>query len=291
MILKRSSTLVLFVSLVGTWISGDDTLADAAPISQLLARQASSPSSPNPAPRPSPGRVQIKLVNTPPPPPSFRRSDKSSSSQPKNNNDILASVPEPPKDAKVLDSWYMIEQRRRGHSLSLHGHAVLDDEDDDAGNELLDTELDGLLRPDEDDTIEGEAIEEEEEDDEQEDEDDIDAEAARIRDMYSFNLNHRNRNRDASSLKALDEQEAEMLEEVQDQAEEEDEEEEDEEEEEDWLARRGFRDSELFPEDLEDDEEPETEMPLPTVTNPRFQVVVSRFGGNAAAADMAAGLD
>lgn len=180
----------------------------------------------------------------------------------------------------------MIEQRRRGHSLSLHGHAVLDDEDDDAGNELLDTEMDGLLRPDEDDTIEGEAIEEEEEDDEQEDEDDIDAEAARIRNMYSFNLNHRNLNRDASSLKALDEQEAEMLEEVQDQAEEED-----EEEEEDWLARRGFRDSDLTPEDLEDDEEPEAEMPSPTVTNTRFQVVVSRFGGNAAAADMAAGLD
>lgn len=179
----------------------------------------------------------------------------------------------------------MIEQRRRGHSLSLHGHAVLDDEDDDAGNELLDTEMDGLLRPDEDDTIEGEAIEEEEEDDEQEDEDDIDAEAARIRNMYSFNLNHRNLNRDASSLKALDEQEAEMLEEVQDQAEEED-----EEEEEDWLARRGFRDSDLIPEDLEEDEEPEAEMPSPTA-NTRFQVVVSRFGGNAAAADMAAGLD
>ncbi|KAF9396566.1 hypothetical protein CPC16_000074 [Podila verticillata] len=286
MILKRSSTLVLFASLVGTWISGDNTLADAAPISRLLARQASSPSSPNSAPHPSPGRVQIKLVNTPPPPPSFRRSDKSSSSQPK-NNDILASVPEPPKEVKVLDSWYMIEQRRRGHSLSLHGHAVLDDEDDDAGNELLDTELDGLLRPDDDDTIEGEAIEEEEEDDEQEDEDDIDAEAARIRNMYSFSLDQRNRrNQDASSLKALDEQEAEMLEEVQDQAEEED-----EEEEEDWLARRGFRDSDLIPEDLEDDEEPEAEMPSSTVTNPRFQVVVSRFGGNAAAADMAAGLD
>ncbi|KAF9311946.1 hypothetical protein BG003_006789 [Podila horticola] len=277
MVLKRSSTLVLFVSLVGTWIS----TCDAAPINQLLAHQASSPSSPNLAPRPSPGRVQIKLVNTPPPSPSNRRSDKSShSDRPK--HDILASVPEPPAEAKVVDSWYTIE-RRRGHSLSLHGHAVLDDDDDDAGNELLDTELDGLLRPDEDDTIEGEAIEEEEEEDEQEDEDDIDAEAARIRAMYSFDYSHPNR-RDASSLRALDEQEAEMLEEVQDQAEEEDE------EEEDWLAR-GFRDSDLVPEDLEDDEEAEAEMPSPTMPNSRFQVVVSRFGGKVAAADMAAGLD
>ncbi|KAG0022882.1 hypothetical protein BGZ82_010881 [Podila clonocystis] len=282
MVLYRSSTLVLFVSLVCTWISScDNTLANAAPISQLLARQASSPSSPNPAPRPSPGRVQIKLVNTPPPPPSFRRSDRSSRFF-RPRHDILASVPEPPSEAKVIDSWYTIE-RRRGHSLSLHGHAVLDDEDDDAGNELLDTELDGLLRPDEDDTIEGEAIEEEEDEDEQEDEDDIDAEAARVRAMYSLDYNHPN-SRDASSLRALDEQEAEMLEEVQDQAEEEDE------EEEDWLAR-GFRDSDLVPEDLEDDEEPEAEMPLPTMANTRFQVVVSRFGGKAAAADMAAGLD
>ncbi|KAF9293535.1 hypothetical protein BGZ74_011658 [Mortierella antarctica] len=285
MVLKRSSTLVVLVSFIGTWISScDNTLADAAPISQLFARQASSPSSSNPAPRPSPGRVQIKLVNTPPPPPSFRRSDRSSRSSRPKHSDILASVPEPPSEARVVDSWYTIE-RRRGHSLSLNGHAVLDDEDDDAGNELLDTELDGLLRPDEDDTIEGEAIEEEEdeEEDEQEDEDDIDAEAARIRAMYRFGCSHPN-SRDASSLRALDEQEAEMLEEVQDQAEEED-----EEDEEDWLAR-GFRDSDLISEDLEDDEEPEAEMPSPT-TNARFQVVVSRFGGKAAAADMAASLD
>lgn len=43
----------------------------------------------------------------------------------------------------------------------------MDDDDDDAGNELLDTESDGLLRPDADDeiegTIEGEVLEEEEE--------------------------------------------------------------------------------------------------------------------------------
>ncbi|KAF9923846.1 hypothetical protein FBU30_006105 [Linnemannia zychae] len=56
---------------------------------------------------------------------------------------------------------------------TLGGHAVLDDDDDDAGNELLDTEFDGLLRPDADDeiegTIEGEVLEEEEEEEEMHD--------------------------------------------------------------------------------------------------------------------------
>ncbi|KAF9274554.1 hypothetical protein BGZ68_000553 [Mortierella alpina] len=55
---------------------------------------------------------------------------------------------------------------------TLNGHAVLDDDDDDAGNELLDTEADEFLRPDADDevegTIEGEVLEEEGDDDEEE---------------------------------------------------------------------------------------------------------------------------
>ncbi|KAF9579423.1 hypothetical protein BGW38_004316 [Lunasporangiospora selenospora] len=46
----------------------------------------------------------------------------------------------------------------------LSSHMVFDEEDDDMGNELLDTEFDGLLRPDDDDTIEGQALEEEEDD-------------------------------------------------------------------------------------------------------------------------------
>ncbi|KAF9904675.1 hypothetical protein EC991_002422 [Linnemannia zychae] len=60
----------------------------------------------------------------------------------------------------------------RAQIRPIGGHAVLDDDDDDAGNELLDTESDGLLRPDADDevegTIEGEVLEEEEDDDEEE---------------------------------------------------------------------------------------------------------------------------
>ncbi|KAF9943721.1 hypothetical protein BGZ72_003482, partial [Mortierella alpina] len=54
---------------------------------------------------------------------------------------------------------------------TLNGHAVLDDDDDDAGNELLDTEADEFLRPDADDevegTIEGEVLEEEGDDEEE----------------------------------------------------------------------------------------------------------------------------
>ncbi|KAG0285539.1 hypothetical protein BGZ98_005464 [Dissophora globulifera] len=38
---------------------------------------------------------------------------------------------------------------------TLEGHAVLDDDDDDAGNELFDTEADDLFRPDAVDEIEG----------------------------------------------------------------------------------------------------------------------------------------
>ncbi|KAF9088974.1 hypothetical protein BGX23_006999 [Mortierella sp. AD031] len=59
---------------------------------------------------------------------------------------------------------------------TLGGHAVLDDDDDDAGNELLDTESDELLRPDADDTIEGEVLEEEEDEDENENENDVEYE-------------------------------------------------------------------------------------------------------------------
>ncbi|KAF9156989.1 hypothetical protein DFQ26_009157 [Actinomortierella ambigua] len=55
--------------------------------------------------------------------------------------------------------------------LSRDGHAVFDDDDDDAGNEMLDTE-ELLLRPDADDeiedTVEGQVLEIEEDDDEDE---------------------------------------------------------------------------------------------------------------------------
>ncbi|KAF9111743.1 hypothetical protein BGX27_004468 [Mortierella sp. AM989] len=48
---------------------------------------------------------------------------------------------------------------------TLEGHAVVDVDDDDDGNELLDTESDGLWGPDADEeieeTIEGEILEEE----------------------------------------------------------------------------------------------------------------------------------
>ncbi|KAG0032533.1 hypothetical protein BGZ81_010685 [Podila clonocystis] len=72
-----------------------------------------------------------------------------------------------PAQAQAQLRLQLHEQHRRSPLPDLEGHAVLDDEDDDAGNELLDTEFDGLLRPDADDeivdTIEGQDLVEEEE--------------------------------------------------------------------------------------------------------------------------------
>ncbi|KAG0304365.1 hypothetical protein BGZ98_005621 [Dissophora globulifera] len=83
---------------------------------------------------------------------------------------FLASIP---KEARLqrstffsLSSWHSSHHRTDPHSLAtLDGHAVVDEEDDDVGNELLDTEEEGLFRPDDDETIEGEILEEEEDDD------------------------------------------------------------------------------------------------------------------------------
>ncbi|KAF9579978.1 hypothetical protein BGW38_003546 [Lunasporangiospora selenospora] len=59
-------------------------------------------------------------------------------------------------------------------SSSLEGHAVLDDDDDDAGNELMDTEGDGFVPPDAEDEFEGSIEPEAYEEEEEEDEDDED---------------------------------------------------------------------------------------------------------------------
>ncbi|KAG0346508.1 hypothetical protein BG004_001580 [Podila humilis] len=314
MVLKRSSSFVLLFALAGAWINtgcDNNNFAHAVPISKLLARQQDLSSAAS-SPIPSPGRIQIKHIVTPPPPPSFRRSDPSKSHVRHNNNndndndnDNVDDVPE--SSRAQVEGWYEIDPRRRPFdrsavsSPSLHGHVVIDDEDDDDGNELLDTELDGLLRPDEDDeiegTIEGQVLEEEEEDDGQEEEDDdeadIEAEVARIRELYSLDRigGRRMTSRDAAALRALDEEEAEMIEEIQDQAEEDDE---NEEEEEDWLTHRGYRD--IIPDDFDEEESAgsvlaSSSSPSHTTGGGRFQVVVSRFGGKAAAADLAAGLD
>ncbi|KAF8928819.1 hypothetical protein BGZ58_009366, partial [Dissophora ornata] len=87
---------------------------------------------------------------------------------------------QPQSEEQQLRSWRF--------DSTLRGHAVLDDEDDDAGNELLDTETDGLLRPDADDeiegTVEGEAFEEEEEDEDEDEDESDDEEDEDMEDEY-----------------------------------------------------------------------------------------------------------
>ncbi|KAF9404642.1 hypothetical protein BGZ94_004035 [Podila epigama] len=322
----RSPSLAVFITLVGAWISTgcDNSLVNAAPISQLVARQPASGSLPpptqqlrSPPPHPSLGRIQIKAphstlshINR------IATSTKSLAEEEEEEN-AKDNEEKSPEGGK----WYVSEHSatfQHLHRASLHGHAIVDDEDDDAGNELLDTELDGLLRPDEDDevegTIEGQILEEEEEEDDDEgyvddEEDDdseeaIEAEEARIREIYAAEVRRRRQRDEAAAILSFEEEaqeeEDELLEEVQDQAE--------EDEEEAWLAN-GL----VVPDDIEDDvddaESAEllSRMSSTTTTttttttnnnkndhpnqNTRFQVVVSRFGGKAAAADLAAGLD
>jgi len=65
-----------------------------------------------------------------------------------------------------IDVSQQDRQQAAWSDRTLEGHAVLDDDDEDAGNELMDTEEEGLLRPDADDelegTIEGQVLEVEE---------------------------------------------------------------------------------------------------------------------------------
>ncbi|KAG0371809.1 hypothetical protein BGX24_001151 [Mortierella sp. AD032] len=168
MALKRSS-LALLLSVFVALIAHNPALhADAAPIDRLLALIPSSSTFHNNnnqqqlddatplqlPPQPSLGRAQIRPIGQRQPYfPTDRSVGSSSSSRIPSDDDSSATPPQLPSN------W---------SDRTLGGHAVLDDDDDDAGNELLDTESDGLLRPDADDeiegTIEGEVLEEEEED-------------------------------------------------------------------------------------------------------------------------------
>ncbi|KAF9283689.1 hypothetical protein BGZ88_010353 [Linnemannia elongata] len=201
---KRSSLALLASVLIALIAHGPALQAEAAPIDRLLALIPSSSTHHNQQPnddfapqqqqpQPSFGRAQIRPIGQRQPSsrPSADRSTGTSSSQ----------IPASDTSASV---WYLLHQAQQRQQLqqqkmqsilsvriqqqqqqtqqpqqqqassletwsdrTLGGHAVLDDDDDDAGNELLDTESDGLLRPDADDelegTIEGEVLEEEEE--------------------------------------------------------------------------------------------------------------------------------
>ncbi|KAF9154051.1 hypothetical protein BG015_001993 [Linnemannia schmuckeri] len=176
MALKRSSLTLLASALIAL-IAHDFLLqAKAAPIDRLLALIPSSSTHHNqqfndnstplqPPPQPSFGRVQIRPIGQRQPssrPSSGRSTGPSSSQIP--SSDASASQ-------QQLQQQTQAQQQQQASppetwsDRTLGGHAVLDDDDDDAGNELLDTESDGLLRPDADDeiegTIEGEALEEE----------------------------------------------------------------------------------------------------------------------------------
>ncbi|KAF9538933.1 hypothetical protein EC957_006018 [Mortierella hygrophila] len=151
MALKRSSLALLASALVALIAYGPGLQAEAAPIDRFLAlipssQQHNDDSAPlQPAPQPSLGRAQIRPIGQRQP--SFR---------PSSDHSTGPSSSQIPSDTSA-STW---------SDRTLGGHAVLDDDDDDAGNELLDTESDGLLRPDADDeiegTIEGEVLEEEE---------------------------------------------------------------------------------------------------------------------------------
>lgn len=185
----RKQTSLVTKLVVGTWIAiivftSTITTVDAMPIARLLSYHPHhltspsphDPSKDTPYQTHSTGRVQIKRLPTPFP----------------------TQTPDPHPD---LAEWYHsreLQQRQqvqqilqqaqaqaqlrlqlqeqhpvRRPLLDLEGHAILDDEDDDAGNELLDTEFDGLLRPDADDeiedTIEGQDLVEEDDDEESQD--------------------------------------------------------------------------------------------------------------------------
>ncbi|KAK3826281.1 MAG: hypothetical protein JOS17DRAFT_751088, partial [Linnemannia elongata] len=124
------------------------------------------------------GRIQIKSRSRhPAASPSASASSSTSSSHKHKHNKKKSIKYHTSKLDKFLipdpelsgSAWYPVQNRRNRHgarALVPEGHAVIDDEDDDAGNELLDTELDsGLERPDDDDTIEGQILEEEDIDD------------------------------------------------------------------------------------------------------------------------------
>ncbi|KAI1318388.1 hypothetical protein EDD11_006726 [Mortierella claussenii] len=134
-------------------------------------------------------------------------------------------------------------------SSSLQGHAVLDEDDDDAGNELLDTEMDGLIRPDDEDTIEGEILEEEEDnvaDDDDEEEATLDQVLAQVK----F-VNPKAR----SFFTRLSSKDG-------------------------WIKENGLEDGDFVPEVFEDEED--------EVVQTQSDKLM-RFGGATAAADLAAG--
>ncbi|KAF9315260.1 hypothetical protein BG003_003216 [Podila horticola] len=177
---KRTSLVTKMV--VGTWITivmlvSITATVSAMPIDRLLSyypHRLTSPPTQDPAENTpyqthSTGRVQIKRLptpfttHTPYPHPDLAEWYRVREQQQKQHEQQIALQAQ----AQIQLRLQLQQQHQRPPLPDLEGHAVLDDEDDDAGNELLDTEFDGLLRPDADDeiedTIEGQDLVEEEE--------------------------------------------------------------------------------------------------------------------------------
>ncbi|KAF9564317.1 hypothetical protein EC968_004590 [Mortierella alpina] len=203
--LPKRASLVFIVSIITLISHGPALEAEAAPIDRLLSFISSSQSQhqelPTEAqlqhtpPRPSLGRAQIRPIQRAAPQPFSHTPPSSLSSSPSSSS---SSHPSSYESSAAV--WYLLHRQQQGQqqqplqrpaiptkpkepqqpstdesnswsSRTLNGHAVLDDDDDDAGNELLDTEADEFLRPDADDevegTIEGEVLEEEGDDEEE----------------------------------------------------------------------------------------------------------------------------
>ncbi|KAF9168530.1 hypothetical protein BGX21_008466 [Mortierella sp. AD011] len=220
------SDLVLLLTIVGASVYTNNPAVDAVPIYQLLSTPQPSPIVPSPAANIA-GRTQIKY----------------------NNIAIIKK-----KTSLRRSTWYRSSDRRfRSPSFSLEGHIVVDEDDDDAGNELLDTETDDLILPDDDYTIEGEILEEEG-DDEFDYVDDRDVENTHFQAKFTF----------PSHTVVLNNEDTES-----------------------WVKENGLQDGDLVPESFEDEEEEEEEGSMEVEPKPEEETL-SKFGGNSAAADLAA---
>ncbi|KAF9353757.1 hypothetical protein BGX26_008483 [Mortierella sp. AD094] len=222
------SDIVFLLTIVGASIYTNTPAVDAVPVYHLLSTPQSSPAAPSPAEQ-IVGRTQIKS----------------------NKNNIAIAQ----KETSLHRSpWYhSSDSRPRSPSLSLEGHAVVDEDDDDAGNELLDTETDGLIRPDDDYTIEGEILEEEG-DDEFDLADDRGVENTHFQAKFTL----------PSQVVVLKNEDTDS-----------------------WVKENGLQDGDLVPESFEDEEEEEEEQVIEVELKPEEEIL-SKFGGNSAAADLAA---
>ncbi|KAF9898049.1 hypothetical protein BX616_004558 [Lobosporangium transversale] len=170
----KPTSLFFITALIGAAIINNNA-AEALPISTILSSPSphrhhhhhhlaeASASASAPEPVPAPAQVSPFAGRTRP---------RSSASIPKHRraskkiNRILThdhhhSIARRATSSVASSSSSSHSQPSIKKRASHQGHVVLDEEDDDAGNELLDTETEGLVRPDDDDTIEGEIIEEE----------------------------------------------------------------------------------------------------------------------------------